>query len=182
MSSTTPVWVPVLVAAFGVAGTAATAWFTQRASKRREDERWAREREADEIRWARAKVEELRERRVALYVDIAEYVQRRESTIEAVTDAEGIVSGRDHLDVAHPDRLSARVKLLAPADVARSWAAFVEAEEALMWVGVEDPDGYDRNGHPYLNPDNKVVADVTRTATEVHASLRNAMKDPDFAD
>jgi hypothetical protein len=41
----TPLWVPLLVAAVGVAGSVTAALLTQRASRHREDERWRRERE-----------------------------------------------------------------------------------------------------------------------------------------
>jgi hypothetical protein len=51
--SSTPVWVPLAVAAVGVAGTLGAAFFTRRWADRREDQRWKREREAEQTRWQR---------------------------------------------------------------------------------------------------------------------------------
>jgi hypothetical protein len=56
-ASTTPLWVPLLVAAIGVAGTLiagiAGALIAQRWSNQRDDKTWAREREREQDRWRR---------------------------------------------------------------------------------------------------------------------------------
>jgi hypothetical protein len=51
--STTPVWVPLLVAAAGVASTLSVAFLTRRGADRREDQRWRRDHETEETRWQR---------------------------------------------------------------------------------------------------------------------------------
>lgn len=180
VSATTPLWVPLIVAALGVVGSAATAWFTQRLAKRREDERWLREREVDEIRWSRDKADRLRERRVVLYIDLAEYVQRRQSSIPVITDS---VGDTGHItqpdDLIHPYRLTARAKLLAPRAVVDAWAAFDRAEDALLWEFTQEPDGTNYSGESYLNVDNKSVQEVIRTAQDVSNALRAAINDAD---
>ena len=55
--SSTPVWVPLVVAVVAVAGTLGAAFFTRRWADRREDQRWTREREAEETRWQRERDE-----------------------------------------------------------------------------------------------------------------------------
>ena len=51
--ATTPLWVPLAVAALGVVGSFGAAFFTRRWADRREDQRWSREREAETTRWQR---------------------------------------------------------------------------------------------------------------------------------
>ena len=55
--SSTSVWLPLAVAAVGVAGTLSATWLTRRSADRREDQRWTREREAEETRWQRERDE-----------------------------------------------------------------------------------------------------------------------------
>jgi hypothetical protein len=55
--SSTPVWVPLAVAAVAVAGTLGAALLTRRSADRQEDQRWTREREAEETRWQRERDE-----------------------------------------------------------------------------------------------------------------------------
>ncbi|MEU4559126.1 hypothetical protein AB0F72_12115 [Actinoplanes sp. NPDC023936] len=180
MSSSTPLWVPIVVAAFGVAGSVAAAWLTQRANRKREDQRWQREREADEIRWSREKAERLRELRVTLYIDVAEYVQRRESSFEAITDEYGVASSGWSEELIHPQRLSARVNLLTPDPIRRAWAAFESAEDQLFWELNENPDGVNQGG-PYLKADSLVVKDARDSVEPLRQALRDAMSDIDSA-
>jgi hypothetical protein len=55
--SSTPLWVPLVVAGIGVEGALAAGiaggLITQRWANRREDKAWAREREREQQRWAR---------------------------------------------------------------------------------------------------------------------------------
>jgi hypothetical protein len=182
MSTSTPLWVPIAVAAIGVAGAITAAWLTQRASTRREDERWRRERDVDEIRWQREKAERLRELRVTLYVDLAEYIQRREASLEVVTDDVGVTKVKGPDDLVHPQRLTARVKLLAPASVIAGWAAFEAAEDRMLWELYEGSPNYTPNGEPYFDPDDAIVADVRRTISEIQLALRTAMNNLDIQD
>jgi hypothetical protein len=181
MTSSTPLWVPLLVAVVGVGGSIASGWLTQHAGRRRDDERWRREREVDDIRWRRDKTDRLRELRISLYIDLADYVQRRQSSIEAVTDQWGNILRTSPDGLAHPQRLSARVKLLASQNVRNAWTQFEHAEDLLLYELHEDPDGMHQGG-PYLKPDNEHVNAVVQTADVMHKALRGAMSDPDLAD
>jgi hypothetical protein len=53
MAASTPLWVPLVVAIVGVLGTLAAAVFSQIWSRRLDEHRWKREREAEELRWKR---------------------------------------------------------------------------------------------------------------------------------
>jgi hypothetical protein len=99
--ASTPVWVTLLVAALGVAGGVATAILTRRGADKRENQRWQREREAEEARWQREQEERhqqwqredharwLAERRT-IY---ANYLQRLDRWREAIAAADAEVRG-----------------------------------------------------------------------------------------
>jgi hypothetical protein len=53
MSTATPLWVPLLVAAFGVAGTVTAAVLTQILTRRRDRQRWQIERDERREQWRR---------------------------------------------------------------------------------------------------------------------------------
>src|ERR1700684_3432335 len=55
--SSTPLWVPLVVAGVGVLATLSATIFTQAWSARREDKRWSRDREVEERRWQREQEE-----------------------------------------------------------------------------------------------------------------------------
>lgn len=53
MNGSTPIWVPLAVAALGVGSTLAASIFGQVWARRREEDRWRVEREAERVRWER---------------------------------------------------------------------------------------------------------------------------------
>lgn len=71
--SSTPLWVPLVVAGMGVAGTLgggiAGAVFTRRWTERREELAWARERRRERERWAREDQARTFEHRREAYID-----------------------------------------------------------------------------------------------------------------
>jgi hypothetical protein len=74
--TTTPLWVPLLIAALGVfgtiSGTVAGVVITQRRSDRREDVQWNRMREHERERWAREDVLRTFDQRSSSYADFEE--------------------------------------------------------------------------------------------------------------
>jgi hypothetical protein len=67
--SSTPVWVPVVVAGLAVVGTLAGVLVTQRWSDRREASAWTRERQREQERWAREDEARTFEHRRQAYLD-----------------------------------------------------------------------------------------------------------------
>jgi hypothetical protein len=71
--TSTPVWVPLVVAGIGVAGTltagTAAAVMTRRWSDRREDHAWLRQREREHDQWAREDEARTFEHRRKAYID-----------------------------------------------------------------------------------------------------------------
>jgi hypothetical protein len=133
--ASTPLWVPLVVAAFGVAGTFLAAFYARKSADKREDQRWTREREAEESRWRRERDERreqweredharwLAERRI-IY---AEYLQRLDAWRLALVKAE--VEARrnaglsrdsatelEHLYASH-NKTYETISLLAPAAI-----------------------------------------------------------------
>lgn len=78
--TTTPLWVPLVVAGIGVLGTLVGAiggvLVTQRRSDRREEVVWQREREREQQRWAREDAARTFERRLEAYSEFYEYLRR----------------------------------------------------------------------------------------------------------
>jgi hypothetical protein len=73
---TTPLWVPLLVAALGliatVSGTLMGAWVTAVRADRREDLRWERERAKEREAWAREDAQRTFEQRRTCYIEFEE--------------------------------------------------------------------------------------------------------------
>ncbi|MFF0122939.1 hypothetical protein ACFYP0_12105 [Micromonospora arida] len=182
MEATTPLWVPIVVAAAGVGGTVTAAWLTQRASKKREDERWLREREIDDIRWQRERADRLRELRIKLYVDLAEYSQNFEEALSAVTDELGITKARGADGLIHHEKLTAQVKLLAPKSVRDAWYRLRQSEESVYWELYEGSPNHTPQGQPYLDADSQFIIGIHRDLSELQSCLRAAMADPDLSD
>ncbi|MBQ1051675.1 hypothetical protein KBX50_24810 [Micromonospora sp. C51] len=165
-------WVPLASGALGILGALAGTGITQRATRKREDRRWERERELDQIRHDRERLARQRERRAALYVDLAEYTQNQESSLEVTTDEYG--ESRDGMpDLQHPDRLTARVRLYAAPEVGESWAALVQAIARVRWEWFEG-DIHQNEHHRWLDPGNRAVVELDRAIKEMQATLRVA--------
>src|SRR5207249_4144755 len=77
--STTPLWVPILIAALGVAGTLGGVVVTQKRSDRREDTRWERERQREHEAWAHEDSRRTFDHRRECYVDL--HQRLREATL-----------------------------------------------------------------------------------------------------
>lgn len=165
-------WVPLASGALGILGALAGTGITQRATRMREDRRWERERELDQERHDRERLARQRERRAALYVDLAEYTQGEQSTLEATTD-EYSDSPVEVPDLQHPDRLTARVKLYASPQVGESWAALVRAMERIRWEWFEG-DVNENEHHRWLDPDNPAAVELGKAIKDMQLVLRAA--------
>ncbi|MGN9774433.1 hypothetical protein ACTMS0_01425 [Micromonospora sp. H33] len=166
-------WVPLASGALGIVGALAGAGITQRATRKREDRRWVRERELDRIRHEQDRLVRQRERRAALYVDLAEYTQNEQSMLAAATDE---YSSRpvEVPDLQHPDRLAARVMLYASPQVGESWAALVRAIDRDRWEWTEGD--VNHNGHQqWLDSDNSAVGELDKAINEMQSVLRAAV-------
>lgn len=77
--TTTPLWVPLVVAGLGVLGTVvgtiAGVLITQKRSDRREQANWNRERERERERWEREDAQRTFEQRRMVYVEFYESLQ-----------------------------------------------------------------------------------------------------------
>lgn len=82
------VWVPVVVAALGIAGLLAGSWL----GARREERRWQRERERDDVRWRRERELGLqrrwRDERFAAYAQFIDVMNQWEQAITEVAFAQ----------------------------------------------------------------------------------------------
>lgn len=187
--SSTPVWVPLAVAAVGVAGTLGATWLTRRSADRREDQRWSREREAEETRWQRERDERreewqredaarwLTERR-AVY---AEYLLRLEAWRVAISHAQsserpnGAIPAETREALAdlwmETHRIHETLSMLAPRSVVTlcdhsffrlaSWSAHLN-------------EGIDNEGRdPFTG---EKTADYAKTAFEDDGRLRDAIR------
>ncbi|MCM0675090.1 hypothetical protein NCC78_10365 [Micromonospora phytophila] len=166
-------WVPLASGALGILGALAGTGITQRATRKREDRRWERERELDQVRHDRERLARQRERRAALYVDLAEYTQSEQSTLESATD-EYSDSPVDVPDLQHPDRLTARVRLYAAPQVGEGWVALVRAMERVRWEWLEG-DVNENEHHRWLDPDNPAVVELDKAIKELQSALRTAV-------
>lgn len=146
--------------------TAATSiFFTHRGNLRLQQDRHAYERR-----------QRLEDRKVALYIDLAEHVQDLEARLPAMCDEhgvermpgyqEGLVSGL---------QLDARVRVLAPDELLHAWTEFRKADENMRWEGTEDPDGFNSRGMPYLGWDGPVVTQVRTSLALLQSTLRTVM-------
>jgi hypothetical protein len=140
--TTTPLWVPLVVAVLAVLGTLAGVVFTQVWNSRLEERRWTREN--DRLREARAREDRNRtyEHRRAAYVDFLQEVERLRGIY--------ISSGRDPIDPpslhdpafkALADRSSA-VQVYG-TDEARRLASDCEVAVRLAAVYPDDRDRYE---------------------------------------
>jgi hypothetical protein len=176
VSTEVAIWLPLASGVLGIMGALAGSAATQRATRRREDRRWERERELDQVRYERERLARQRERRVALYVDLAEYAQSEQSRLEIVTDEFG-EHRQQNLDLGSPDRLTARVKLYAAPDVRESWLLLIQALEHLRWEYFEGDNNHSEH-HIWLDQDNPAVVKL-RAAIEQTQSALNAAIDKD---
>jgi hypothetical protein len=133
--ASTPLWVPLVVAALGVTGTFLAAYYTRRWADRREDQRWTRERQAEEARWKRERDERreqweredharwMAERRLVY----AEFLQRIDTWRWALVKAQGEIerdgdlsrqstTELEDLDTSHRETYET-ITLLAPAEI-----------------------------------------------------------------
>ena len=130
-------WVPLAVGALGVLGTLSAAIFAQVWSARREDRRWAREREAEKERWDREREERreqwrredlarwLEERR-NLYADLLLRIETWSSALssaegELLRDgqlADGTVAKLEELQQGHR-RANQQLVMIAPSEIVK---------------------------------------------------------------
>ncbi|WP_433229675.1 hypothetical protein ACQP2H_29485 [Micromonospora sp. CA-248260] len=166
-------WVPLASGALGILGALAGAGITQWATRKREDRRWERERELDQVRHERERLARQRERRADLYVDLAEYSQSEQSALESSTD-EYSESRVKVPDLQHPDRLTARVRLYAAPQVIESWIALIEATERIRWEWHEGDVNYN-GSRMWIDVENPAVVGLDKAIKEMQSVLRAAV-------
>jgi hypothetical protein len=126
--SSTPVWVPVVVAGLAVVGTLAGVLVTQRWSDRREASAWTRERQREQERWAREDEARTFEHRRQAYLDLYVAVKALAKTAYdhgfGLTDEEDLPEGwqSDAFDKLHRLQFYADRELAAAASKAYSAA------------------------------------------------------------
>jgi hypothetical protein len=102
--SSTPLWVPLVVAGIGVAGTLAGgvvgSALTQRRADRREEKAWAREREREHEQWVREDeartFEHRREAYIEFYVAVKALARKAYDHGYGFTDEEELPEGWQH--------------------------------------------------------------------------------------
>ncbi|MDG4795199.1 hypothetical protein [Micromonospora sp. WMMD1082] len=152
-------WTAVFVALLGPLSALAGVAMTQRATGRRDDARWERDR-----------ADRRREIRGELYVDLAEYVQSHQSMLDDLTDE--YIEGRTRIpDLPHPDRLTARVRLHATEPVRHAWTEFLEAHGHTTWEAREGDVQITRHTI-MLDPDNPAVVRLTAAIRSAQTALR----------
>jgi hypothetical protein len=142
------VWLPLAVALVGVGGTLLATILTQMWSRRREDGRWLREREAEQQRWAKERSERLeqwqREDSVRWLTDrrqiYAEYLALLDEWIYELSLADTEVRTRDQLTADARDSLDAvtkaviralnLVRIIAPTGIAEKAKSVIDPLQA----------------------------------------------------
>lgn len=146
--SSTPLWVPLAVAALAVLGTLAGVLVTQRWSDRREAIAWARERHREHERWAREDEARTFEHRREAYVDF--YVAVKALARKAYEHGFGLIDEEELPDGWQDDAAAKLHRLEFYADRPVASAASAAHGAAWSW-GVygkyndpDDPDFYER--------------------------------------
>jgi hypothetical protein len=145
---TTPLWVPLVVAALAVLGTLAGVLVTQRWSDRRETSAWARERQREHEGWAREDEARTFEHRREAYVDF--YVAVKALARMAYDHGFGLID-EEELPEGWQDEAAAKLRRLEfYADRPVASAASAAYGAAWSW-GVygkyddpDDPDFHER--------------------------------------
>jgi len=152
VGSSTPLWVPLVVAGIGVTGTLIAgisgAWITRRWSDQREDKAWTRERERERERWAREDeartFEHRREAYEEFHVAVKVLARRAYNHGYGLTDEEELPEGwqSDAFEKLH------RLEFFAdrPVAVAAS-AAYGAAWSWGVYGKYDDPDDPDFPEH-----------------------------------
>jgi hypothetical protein len=150
--SSTPLWVPLVVAGIGVAGTLtagiAGGLVTQRWSDRREVSAWAREREREHERWAREDEARTFEHRRQAYADFHEAVKALAKT--AYDHGYGFTEEPALPDGWQSDAFAKLARLQFYADRPVAAAASAAYSAAWSWGHYgkyddpDDPDFYER--------------------------------------
>jgi hypothetical protein len=150
--SSTPLWVPLVVAGLGVLGTLAGgivgSVLTQRRADRREDKAWGREREREQERWAREDEARTFEHRRQAYLDF--YVAVKALARKAYNHGYGLIDEAELQEGWQSDAFEKlhRVEFYADRDVAAAASKAYSAAWSWGQYGKyddpNDPDFYER--------------------------------------
>ena len=143
--STTPLWVPLVVAGMGILGTltagTAGALITQRWADRRDDKTWARERAREEERWRREDKGRTFEHRREVFEDF--YEALKALARKAYDHGHGFTDSPELPDDWHADAAAKLTRLSLYADRRVAAAASVAYGAAWSWgqnTKYDDPD------------------------------------------
>jgi hypothetical protein len=150
--TTTPLWVPLVIAGLGVLGTVLGSVITQRRADHRETLQWDRTRTREREQWAREDVLRTFEQRSSCYMEFEEQIR---STALAVYEAQSGVNSmldEDWQNSAFQSLL--RLQVFAPPDTT---AASLSVYDALLRWGEASRENsyhmeafYDRAHDQYL--------------------------------
>jgi hypothetical protein len=132
---------------------------------------------ASRLAYSQAREAYFRDLRTRLYIDAAEHIEDAYRRIDALTDEWNTLSNSSPEDLVHPIQLTARIDLLANAELREAWAALYPAEVRLAFEWQENPDLNAAN-EPYLSEGNPAVVDFRRVLSAAREALRKAMKSP----
>jgi hypothetical protein len=150
--STTPLWVPIVVAGIGVAGTLtagiAGGLITQRWADRRDDKTWERERLREQERWRREDQARTFEHRRAAFED---FYQAVKALARRAYDHGYGFDNTPALPFNWNEEAAAKLQRLGIYVDRRSYIAAERAYDAAFWWGnhakYDDPDDPDFSEH-----------------------------------
>lgn len=123
-TASTPLWVPILVAIVGVLGTLSAAIFTQIWAANRENERWVRERAAEEKRWEREDHARWLEERKTVYAQLLlgldaldEGLRKAETQLRAVGRIEDVMLSQMKILAESAGQIYESLRLIAPNQI-----------------------------------------------------------------
>ncbi|MFI5897820.1 hypothetical protein ACIA5D_47835 [Actinoplanes sp. NPDC051513] len=122
-------WISAIGAVCGALIALAGVWLTQRATNHRDNQKWEREQRAEASKVAHGAAEKIKDKRAALYQELAEYAVSRGDMFDLppITDP---AQAAEALRKA-TDRLTARVQLYGERSVRQAWTSMMHAEQAF---------------------------------------------------
>lgn len=127
------------------------------------------------LQLARERITAARALRLTMYLEMSNYLQRRETLVDYLVD-EWPFRQRPvpPPDVPHPERISAQVRLLAPPPVRAAWKAFLLAEDAHRW-NINENGYFAEDGNPQASPTDPNVTQMRKAIKAVDDAIRADM-------
>ena len=168
------VWVPILVGLLGMAGVIGAQLVNAWREQRREDIRWRREREKEEIQRRRADYLHWREKRLEVSVELMISLNKwRELIVDRLRERHGLIEGYDDTQdqlrsaVEQTSDLLAQCKLIGTETMRSTASETVSLFRARYRAAMEAPEP--------LNWDD--IAQVSRELSLKRGSLQEAIRE-----